>query len=243
MTVKRSRGIDRVRSLRLCSRAWWMEMEEAEGRGPRAEGGWGPGRRRRRLGDRRGRSGALAAMRRRSLGAAREVPSRRGGAPTSLSPWPSALGPRPFFQIGPKGPPGVAVGMAGHLGGGAGADQLAARLAALWSQVDHPVGGGDEVQVVLDHHQRMTRGDQPPQGLDQHRDVGEVESSGGLVHQEQEPLGSRLPAADLRQPLALGPRPSALPRQMPRELQPLGLAAGEGRHRLAEAQITQTHGG
>src|SRR5204863_9909219 len=45
---------------------------------------------------------------------------------------------------------GVACGDAGDLLGGAGGDDLAAGGAALGAEVDDPVGGLDDVEVVLD---------------------------------------------------------------------------------------------
>ena len=65
------------------------------------------------------------------------------------------------------------------------ADDLAARVAAFRAEVDDPVGGADHVEVVLDHDQRMAGVDQPAEGLQQLRDVVEVQAGGGFVEQEQ----------------------------------------------------------
>ena len=49
---------------------------------------------------------------------------------------------------------GVGVRVARHLLGRAGGDDLAAARAALRAQIDHPVGGFDDVEIVLDDHDR-----------------------------------------------------------------------------------------
>ena len=90
---------------------------------------------------------------------------------------------------------------------------------------------------MLDHHQGMAAGDEPAQRRNQHRDVGEVQPGGGLVHQEQHAHGGGLGARGA----GLGAR--SLARQVSGELEPLGLAARQGRHRLAEAQIAEPDGG
>jgi hypothetical protein len=41
------------------------------------------------------------------------------------------------------------------LGGGAGDDELTAGVAAFGAEIDQPVGGAHDVQVVLDHQQRV----------------------------------------------------------------------------------------
>ena len=67
----------------------------------------------------------------------------------------------------------------------AGADDLAARVAAFRPEVDDPVRRAHDVEVVLDDDERVTRGDQLAQRLEQLRDVFEVQAGGGLVEQEQ----------------------------------------------------------
>src|SRR4051794_10841586 len=52
-------------------------------------------------------------------------------------------------------------GARGPLLGGSGRDQLAARLAPLGTEVDDPVGGLDDVEVVLDDDHGVARIDQP----------------------------------------------------------------------------------
>jgi hypothetical protein len=67
----------------------------------------------------------------------------------------------------------------------AGADQLPAGLAALRAEVDDPVAGADDVEVVLDHHQRVAGGDEAAEGAQQLGDVVEVQAGRRLVEEEQ----------------------------------------------------------
>jgi len=110
-------------------------------------------------------------------------------------------------------------------------DDGAAALAALGAQVEQPVGGGDQVQVVLDHQQRVAGVEQLLEGPEQLRDVLEVQAGGRFVEQEQGRPGVRA--------ALLAPRRLGRLGQVAGQLQALGLAAGQGRHRLAEAQVVQ----
>ena len=78
----------------------------------------------------------------------------------------------------------------------------------------------DDVEVVLDHDQRVAGGDQPAQRRDELRDVGEVQAGGRLVEQEQR--------------AALRACRAAHRASCAGELQALRLAAGQRRHRLPE---------
>ena len=102
----------------------------------------------------------------------------------------------------------------------AGRDQPAAGLAALGPEVDDPVGGADDVEVVLDDDQRVARVEQPPERAEQLRDVVEVQARGRLVEQEQRARCRRLG-------------------QVTGELEALRLAARQRGHRLAEAQVVE----
>ena len=62
-----------------------------------------------------------------------------------------------------------------HLRRRAGADDLAAGVAAFRAEVDHPVAGGDHVEVVFDHDQRIAGGDQLTECAQQFRHVVEVQ--------------------------------------------------------------------
>ena len=107
-----------------------------------------------------------------------------------------------------------------HVLGRAGRDELAALVAALRAEVDHPVGLLDHVEVVLDHEHRVAAVDEPLQHLEQLLDVGEVEPRRRLVEDVE-----RLPGRDLR--------------QLGRELHALRLAARERRRRLAELDVVE----
>jgi hypothetical protein len=57
----------------------------------------------------------------------------------------------------------------------------AAGVAGLGAEIDDPVGLGDQVQVVLDHQDRMAGVDQAVQDADEALDVGHVQADGRLV--------------------------------------------------------------
>ncbi len=96
-------------------------------------------------------------------------------------------------------------------------DDLAAAGAPFGPQVDDPVGRFDHVQIVLDHQHRVAGVDEVVQHLQQHLDVGEVQAGRRLVEQVERLAG-------------------ALLHQLAGQLDPLGLAAGERRRRLAELE-------
>ena len=95
-----------------------------------------------------------------------------------------------------------------------------APLAALRAQVDDPVGGLDDVEVVLDHDHAVALVHQPVQHLEQQPHVLEVEAGGRLVEDVERAAG-----------VALG--------QLGGELDPLGLAAAQRRRRLAQMDVAQ----
>ena len=76
---------------------------------------------------------------------------------------------------------GVACGVGGDLFGGADGDDLAAAVAALGAHVDDPVGGLDDVEVVLDDEEGAAAFDELAEGGEELGDVVEVEAGGGLV--------------------------------------------------------------
>ncbi len=73
------------------------------------------------------------------------------------------------------------------------AHQLAARLAALGPEVDDPVGGADDVEVVLDHDQRMAGGDQLAEGASA---AWRCRRSAGRWWVRRTGTASRVPAVD-----------------------------------------------
>src|SRR5213594_3685092 len=102
----------------------------------------------------------------------------------------------------------------------AGGDQAAALVAALGAEVDDPVGGLDDVEVVLDDHHGVAVLDQPVQHLEQLLDVREVQPRRRLVEDIEGAAG----------------RPA---RQLGGELHALRLAARERGGRLAEPDVVQ----
>ena len=102
------------------------------------------------------------------------------------------------------------------------AHDLAAAVASLRTDVDHPVSGLDHFEVVLHHEHRVAGVHQSLDHVQQLLDVGKMQAGGRLV--EDVERASRA---------GLG--------QFPRELHPLGLAARELRGRLAECYVTEPH--
>ena len=85
------------------------------------------------------------------------------------------------FEYGGEPVAGVAGGVGGDLFGGAGGDDLAAAAAAFGAHVDDPVGGLDDVEIVLDDEQGAAAVDELAEGGEELGDVVEVEAGGGLV--------------------------------------------------------------
>ena len=140
---------------------------------------------------------------------------------------------------------GVRGGDAHDLGGRADADDAAAGLAALGTQIDDPIGGAHHIQIVLDDQQRVAGLDQPPEGAQQFRDVVEVQAGGRFVEQKQRALAGcgvgRGARGLFRRALADGIQPHGVLGEMPGELEALRLAARQGRHGLTQPQIIEAH--
>jgi peptide chain release factor 3 len=94
------------------------------------------------------------------------------------------------------------------------------RLAALGAEVDQPVGGLDDVEVVLDDDDGVAVVAQAVQHLEQHLDVLEVQAGGRLVEDVERAAG-----------VALG--------QFQRQLDALRLAAGQRGGALAELDVAE----
>ena len=90
------------------------------------------------------------------------------------------------------------------------------------SEVDDPIGGFDDVEVVLDNHHRVALVAQSVEHVQELRDVVEVQSGGGFVEDVERLAGT-----------SLG--------EFTGQLDPLRLAAGEGGCALAEAHVGQPH--
>ena len=105
------------------------------------------------------------------------------------------------------------------------ATNLSAFLAAFRAEVDDPVGALDDLEIVLDHDDRIARFDQALEQSDEKRNIIEVQSGRRLVEDEQV-SGFSFPVSGLA--------------KVPDEFQPLRFAAGESVERLAKAQITES---
>ena len=92
----------------------------------------------------------------------------------------------------------------------------------LGPHVDDPVGPLDHVQVMLDDQHGVPRIHQAVEHADQHPHVVEVQPGGRLVEDVELP-----------------PRLLARLRQLPRDLEPLRLAARERGGRLAQPQVAE----
>jgi hypothetical protein len=57
----------------------------------------------------------------------------------------------------------------------------AAGVAALWAEVDDPIGALDDIEVVLDDDECVAGVGEPVEDLDEFADVLEVEAGGRLV--------------------------------------------------------------
>ena len=106
--------------------------------------------------------------------------------------------------------------------GGADRDDVAAFVAAFGAHVDDPVGGLDDVEIVLDNKHGVAGVGQALQERDQLLDVGEVQAGGGLVEDIQRLAGRALA-------------------ELAGELDSLRFAAGELRGRLSEADVVEAH--
>src|SRR4051812_16456400 len=71
-------------------------------------------------------------------------------------------------------------------------DDAPAAIAALRPEVDDPVGGLDDIQVVLDHHHGVAGVAQALQHAEQHLDVVEMQAGGRLVQYVERAAGVAL---------------------------------------------------
>ena len=69
---------------------------------------------------------------------------------------------------------------------------LAAAVAAFGAEVDDPVGGLDDLEIVLDHDHGVALVDQLVQHLQQLRDVVEVQAGRRLVEDVERAAGGAL---------------------------------------------------
>ena len=108
-------------------------------------------------------------------------------------------------------------------------DGVASGRAAFGAELDHPVGAPDDVEVVLDHDDRVSERDEPVEDRDELLDVGEVQARHGLVEDEDAPRAGSAPARGRADAFgdARG-EPQALP-----------LASGERREGLTEREVPE----
>src|SRR5690606_39045674 len=117
---------------------------------------------------------------------------------------------------------GPAGGVLGDLFRRADGDDLASAVAALGHEVQQMVCDLDDVEVVLDHHDGVAVLDQLLKHLQQLARVLEVQAGRRLVQDVERLAGGAF-------------------RQLFRELDALGLAAGQGGGGLADLDVAQTH--
>ena len=99
-------------------------------------------------------------------------------------------------------------------------DDVAAAVAALGAEVDDVVGVEHDVEVVLDDDDRVAAVDEALQHGEQVAHVLEAEAGGRLVEDVERAAGGAA-------------------RELGRELDALGLAAGDGRGGLAERDVAE----
>ena len=71
--------------------------------------------------------------------------------------------------------------MLGHLLGRSLGDDLAAAVAAFGTEVDNPVGRLDDIEIVLDHNDRVAQIDETIENAEQLADVVEVQTRRRLI--------------------------------------------------------------
>ena len=131
---------------------------------------------------------------------------------------------------------GVAGGVGGDLFGGSFGDDAAAAGAAFGAHVDDPVGGLDDVEVVLDDEERAAAVDELAEGGEELGDIVEVEAGGGFV-EDVEGAAAGFRCGLVGGGTAVGDRTGG--GEMRRELDALGFAAGERGGGLAEADVAE----
>jgi hypothetical protein len=101
-------------------------------------------------------------------------------------------------------------------------DDAAAFVGGAGAEVDDPIGGAHQLQIVLDDDQRVADGQQRVETIQQLDDVGKVQAGGRFVQQEQRAIARRAG-------------------HVGRQLQPLGFAGRERVGRLPQPQVVQAH--
>lgn len=117
-----------------------------------------------------------------------------------------------------------AAGVGGFTGGdyfwGSLCDDGAAILSAFGAEVEDPVGGFDDVEVVFDYDEGISGVAEAAEDAEEAVDVGEMEACGGLIEEVDGTAG-------------------ILTGEFGAEFHSLGLAAGEGCGGLSEAEVPE----
>ena len=103
---------------------------------------------------------------------------------------------------------------------GARDDDLAAGIATVGTEVNQPVAGAYDIQVVFDHHHGIAGLHQTVQDAKQLLHVGYMQAGGRFVEDVHRPAGRTT-------------------RQFGGKFQALRLASGKGRRRLAKAYVAK----
>ena len=106
--------------------------------------------------------------------------------------------------------------------GGAGKDEVSTTSTAFGTEIDDVVGRFYDIKIMFNHNQRVAALDQGVEGREKAVDVVEVKPRGGFVEDEKRGDG-------------------ALLREVVGQFHALVLAAREGRGRLPEFDITESH--
>ena len=107
----------------------------------------------------------------------------------AASPGAAALGRAPS-EIRPEILPGVARLARSDVFGGAGGDDVAAGVAALGTEINDPVGGFDDFEVVLDDQHRVTGFDECVQYVEEFSHIVEMQPCRWLVEDVEGAAGS-----------------------------------------------------
>jgi hypothetical protein len=112
-----------------------------------------------------------------------------------------------------------------EVGGCAFEDDPAAVVAGTGAEIDDPIGVRHDRLVMLDDDHRLTGVNEPVEQAKQLFDIGEVQAAGRLVEDVDSPFFGAFVA------------------ELGRQFEPLPLATGQRRERLAEGQIAEPHVG
>ena len=108
---------------------------------------------------------------------------------------------------------------------GAGEDEFASLVAGVRTEVENPVGGFNDLEVVFDDDEAVAGIDEALENLEENFYVFEMEAGGRFVENEESGFGAFL----------LGGKFG----QVADEFEPLAFAAAQGVDRLTAAQVTK----